>query len=259
MLLIRKRVLTQFSITACSALACSAVIAGLTAIQVQTEPITVGQVVAYVATEDGKNGPGTWSWDFRATSGGNQGQWVPLSNGSTTSRITEDRVGSYNVRCTGSYAGQTTSVIIRSITVNGPDHDVLTKGLDSPTSQVNLEVDFDVLNGAIPIGIIGSSVNGFPQERIRRPQNNNFDSGFVGPTVGSYYTQGYTIVDIKQTNLGSSVFVNAAIGEVIDDFYQQNRMVIKDGFNQDQFFYFPERHFQRVKTGINSWKLIQIQ
>lgn len=251
----RRRVLVILLVAASSTTVSTAVLAALSAITVQSEPITVGQTVTYTTVEDGKNGPGTWTWDFRATAGGNQGAWVGMPSGGTTSQVVENRVGSFNVRCQASYMDQTTSVVIRSVTVQGPDSDVITQGLNVSTEQTSLEVHFDVLNGSTPIGYIGSDVDGYPQERIRRPQY-NFDSGFTGPAPGAFYSQGNTIIDVKQTNMQDPAFINAAIGAVVDDFYQQNRMVIKDGFLQDQFFYFVERHFQRVKTGANSWKLI---
>jgi hypothetical protein len=234
-------------------------LAGLTAMTVSPEPITVGWATTYTVTDDGQDsGYASYQWDFRATEPGNQTPWTALPGQSTSTQVIEARVGSYNVRCRATYRNpmtgqQTTSEIVRSVTVSGPDHDQITSGLNVSTSSSSLTVEFLVLNGTI---ILGGTVDGHAEERIRRPQY-GFDSGFVGQSSTFYYQYGY-IVDVKSTNLQHPDFLKANIGDAFDDFYQQNRMVIKDGFGRDQFFYFPERHFQRVKTGANSWKLIEL-
>jgi len=78
-----------------------------------------------------------------------------------------------------------------------------------------------------------------------------------GPGNEFYFDCGF-IIDWKFVGIQLPGFVNAAVGDVFDDFYQQNRMVIKDCFGDLQYFHFTERHFQKIKTGADTWKLVEV-
>lgn len=82
----------------------------------------------------------------------------------------------------------------------------------------------------------------------------------MGPTPPDFLLQGNVIVDVKRTNLNHPDFVNAQVNTVVDEFFQQNRMIIKDVWGVDQEFPFADRSFRRWKTGaapMASWKLTQ--
>lgn len=49
---------------------------------------------------------------------------------------------------------------------------------------------------------------------------------------------------------------NLPIDAVFDDFYQQNRVVIPNCHGTDVYFHFTERHFQKRKSGAQTWQLI---
>ncbi len=231
--------------------------AGFTSMTVATEPITVGYNVVYTANTNGADGPPSpATWSFRATEGGNQGPWVYLIQQGFSLARTESKVGGFSVRCQATFANtqQQLHEIIRSVSVSGPDRDLITGGLNVNSNMEHLFVYFQVLNGSVPIG---PQVAGVPEERIRRPDL-GIDTGFVGPS-SDYYLANDSIVDHKTFSVGSPGYAALAVGAVFDDFYQQNRMRISDGFGVDQFFYFPERHFQRVKVNNTTWKLVEAQ
>jgi hypothetical protein len=243
----------------------SSVLAGITSISYTPDPIVVGQATVYTANCTPQ--PFKYEWDYRCTQG-QTGAWVP-SPPETTSTNTktdyESQVGSFDVRCKAYYQGSgnpppppTTSTSIKSVTVNGPDSDTITAGLNTESTgypAMTLTVKFQVRSGATAIGI---HTDGYPQERIRRPQS-DFDSGWVDPS-SNYYFNGSTgeIIDVKVVQLGW-LWSNIAIGEVFDDFYQQNRMVIRDCFYNQVYYSFSERHFQKVKSAPYKWKLVQVQ
>lgn len=152
--------------------------AAITSISVFTEPITVGQSVIYTANMNGANGaPTSTTWDYRATEGMNQGPWIGGPMGYSMMAI-EDRVGSYSVRATTTFTDGTTGALIRSVTVNPPDRDVIISGVNVASAGGTMTVQFDVRNGTVPMG--PGTVDGIPQERIRRPAE-GFDIGFVNP------------------------------------------------------------------------------
>lgn len=147
--------------------------------------------------------------------------------------------------------------LTKQVTVIGPDRDTFTGPLDSYVEDFFLpkyaiDVRFPVLAGTIPIG---PNFEGYPQERIRRPQL-NYDSGWIGPTEGVFCMDGSSIFDHKAVS--GPGWANILIGSTIDDLYHQNRMVIFDCTGAAKYFTLTERHFRFVKTDEISWQLVEV-
>jgi len=147
----------------------------------------------------------------------------------------------------------------KQVTVIGPDRDTFTGPLDSVLEDIlpaimTMDVRFPVFAGTIPIG---PNFEGYPQERIRRPQN-GIDSGWLGTAVfhDDFHMDGSEIFDHKWW--GGPTWENVQVGATVDDFYQQNRLVIQDCTGAEQFFTFAERHFRKVKTSAFSWQLVEV-
>lgn len=160
--------------------------AGITSISYTPDPIVVGKSTVYTANCTPQ--PVKWEWDFRCTQGGTE-DWRPSPPDTTstpTKTYNESKVGSYDLRCKATYQGSgnpppppTTSTLIKSATVNGPDADTITAGLNTNSTGypvMTLTVKFQVRSGTTPIGPF---TDGYPEERIRCPQD-DFDSGWVG-------------------------------------------------------------------------------
>jgi len=239
--------------------------AGITSIDVSPTPIVVGKSTTYTANCTPQ--PFKWEWDYRCTEGGT-GSWTPSPPDTTSTRTKsyyESSVGSYDLRCTAYYQGggyppplPTTSTLIKSVTVNGPDADTITAGLNTNSSGypvMTVTVKFQVRSGTTAIG---PYTDGYPQKRIRRPQE-EYDSGWIGPTEGVFYFFGSTGEIIDVMTAGGSGWGDILVDDVFDDFYQQNRMVINDCFATEVYYYFTERHFQKVKTGPYTWKLVEVE
>jgi len=224
-------------------------------VTVPNEPLTVGHLARYTANMNGANGmPGPTTWEYRAQGGAQAGPWVNAGQGQSIT-IVESRVGSFNVRATTSFQDGTVSVMGVGVTISGPDRDVITAGLNVVSQNMVVQVSSEVRNGAVPIG--PNYVDGYPQERIRRPQwNPPFVSDWSSPDQDFYLTGNRAIIDNKAVSTQYPAFANCAIGQPFDDFYQQNRMLIKDGYGVLQPFYFQERHYQKIKVSATSWKLV---
>ncbi len=197
----------------------------LVSITVDVEPICVGELIFYTANDDGVP-PATYKWEFRCTEGGMNGNWTLSAWTSKEARWYEARVGSQDIRCTGKYPNHD-SVIVRQVTVHGPDTETIIAGLNVNSTGWNtmqITMKFQIQCGAT---IMGAPVDGVPQERIRRPQF-MFDSGWTNPS-STYYLAGGVIFDVKSvTILGGPDWNNLQVGAVFDDFYQQNRMKINN-------------------------------
>lgn len=91
------------------------------------------------------------------------------------------------------------------------------------------------------------------EERIRRGVN---DSGWVGGSPEFYWDTTVT-VDHKVVNADANMawWDSFNTGDIFDDFFQQNRMIIKDCFGNEQTFYFQERRFQKMKVDAAHWQL----
>lgn len=224
-------------------------------------PICVGVAVTYTANDDGTP-PSTYKWEYRCTDGGTADAWVLATANQKSVTFVEGYVGSQEVKCTGHYnaMGQFPahdSICSRSVSINGPDHDEIDPlfSFDSfgwPEMIVN--VFFNVYCGSHRMG---GGVNGYPQEWISRPQY-GLDGPWSEPAPGEYFLQNGTIVDVKKTNGLHPLWATWQPGDIIDDFYQTNRMVIKNCHLNDVYFQFATRHFRRQKTGADTWRLILV-
>jgi hypothetical protein len=111
---------------------------------------------------------------------------------------------------------------------------------------------------------MGGHPDGYPEEWIWRrypytPSNQPFDSGWTG--VSEYYYQdGGAIHDRKRHDVtgGESLWNLYDVGDVFDEFKQQNRMIVADCHGVYHAYEFGTRTFQKVKTGPKSWKLIKL-
>lgn len=236
----------------------SVLLAGLTSIDVSPFPIVVGRVVTYSALSTPPPPfPSFYDWDYRCTEG-SVGNWNPSPPDRTyTNMITyqESRVGSYDLRCKLTYGDLTTSTLTRGLTILGPDTDVILSGLNVNSTgypQMTLTVTFEVRRGSTAIGMYTS---GYPQERIRRPQF-GFDSGWQGGWPDYYFNPNKNIIDVKSVTRVDNSWDNLAVGAIFDDFYQQNRAVIPNCHGVNTYFYFSDVHYQKQKTGAQTWKLI---
>jgi hypothetical protein len=126
--------------------------------------------------------------------------------------------------------------------------------------QMGILFQFTMKNG---MTTIQGQIAGYPQERIRRPQAadpEDQDSGWQGPTPEVFWWNGVVISDYKTFEvLNGPAYEALQNGTVVDDFYQQNRFVILDCTLSSAVIYtFGERHFQKVKSGLHSFKVIEI-
>jgi hypothetical protein len=245
----------------------SAVLAGIT--RIDTNPsgsVVIGHHLEYtiIHTLEGFD----WSGERRCLVGNPPGEWTPDPPDfqHSPSFIYETRrVGTRDFRGgvleqTGGGDEQppefTWSYLTKQVTAIGPDRDTFTGPLNSYVEdffipKYAIDVSFPVFAGTIPIG---PNFDGYPQERIRRPQLNQ-DSGWAGPSE-AFYMDGSAIFDHKWR--GGPNWDNIPVDTTFDDFYQQNRLVIYDCTGAEQIFTFAERHFQAVKTHEIAWKLVEV-
>jgi hypothetical protein len=64
------------------------------------------------------------------------------------------------------------------------------------------------------------------------------------------------ILDHKIIDVTNPGWLQSNPGDIIDDFFQTNKMVLKDCAGNDVEFVFAERHFQKQNIGPGAWKLI---
>lgn len=133
--------------------------------------------------------------------------------------------------------------------------------MDSTDNEV--EVRFIVVRGASQIG---GYIDGYAQERVRHEDHvtgfTHYSAGwpdFVGPTPERFYWDELSaeIVDIKSYDMSKAAVQNKPVGFVLADVHQTNRLVIKDCAGEDQYFQFPAKHFQMIKSGPDTWKLVE--
>lgn len=150
------------------------------------------------------------------------------------------------------------------ITVVGPDRDHFSSPQDSnATSDDPLFMEMDVLfylyAGSL---LIGDDVTGIAQERIKRePQFGGTGQwgDWLGPTIGEFELIGEMIWDFKTaTVLNRAAWDALPDDTVIDDFYQQNRVILNDCAGQPQTFTFATHHFRKKKTGSTSFQLYEV-
>jgi len=236
----------------------SVLLAELTAINVSPFPIVVGHSVTYSAQSTPPPPmPSMYDWDYRCTEG-TTGNWGPSPPDRTSTNMIayqESKVGSYDLRCKLTYSDNSYSILTRGLNVLGPDTDSILSGLNTNSAgypQMTLTVTFQVLHGSTAIGIYTS---GYPQERIRRPQD-GFDSGWQGGWPAYYFNPNKNIIDVKYFTRVDQTWDNLPVGTIFDDFYQQNRAVILNCHGANAYFYFDDVHYQKQKTGAQTWQLI---
>ncbi len=256
--------------------ACTGVVAGnsvnglLVRIDPDYEPICVGPCAfKYTAVHSGMDPiADSYVWKYRCTADGVPGTEFTHSSKSSVMETPEPRVGSYQVKCKATFpdgemgANTHDSEVTRGVTILGPDSDRIESGLDTDSYEANgdsemwLKVIFGVYCHDKKLGCC---VDGFPQERIRRPP---LTYPWGGPGSVFFFecgdiTDWKFVVPLNQQGEVSWEDWNALpVGEVIDDFYQQNRMRINDCHGNPQDFHFTERHFQKKKSGPGTWELV---
>jgi hypothetical protein len=199
------------------------------------------------------------------------GLWSdPFSNGTGIfGPFNEPRVGNREVEGqTIAFIGMppqpVTSTLTRQYTVVGPDSDVIVQGLNTnSTGFPRMENEVRFIMKYSDIWVRGW-IDGFPQERIRRPQKPppNDDSGWVGPKPGEFDWATEYFFDLKFVHLPNPQSIahwnSLPVNTVFDDFFQQNRFVIRNCNGAFVYYYFEERRFQKVKSGAQTWTLVQI-
>lgn len=234
--------------------------AALTAVNVTGQPVVVGDTVSYRALDDNAAPwPTTYAWKYRCTSNGAQGNWqdAPFATAAWSSQ--EQNVGNFEVKVQSAMSDGSTQTVQNSVTVSGPTTDEV--------NAAQLDVVMFFMMGPAPINLqfavmngnrkIGPYPDGYPEYKIRRPQF-NLDTGWCTDTA--YSLNADTIVArvaIEPADFNNG-FANLADGAVVDDYYFQNRMLIRNCAGNYETFVFPERRFQKIKAGSNSWKLVEV-
>ncbi len=233
--------------------------AALTSISVTPSPVLLGDVSTWSVTTDGTP-VSSYKWEYNCAESGCAPQTTPLTGNSATISYTESYVGAQNVACTATFVppfGKAT--IGRAFTVLGPDADSLIAGpgvVENIFSNNPIEFRFRMTTSGSPLG---SMIAGAVQERIERPQIPQ-DTGWIDGAPGAYFKQGNTIFDMKKALFQGSEaqWENFPVGHVWDDFYQTNRLLAVDCCGQTVICEFARRHFQRVKVGNYTYKIIEL-
>jgi len=149
------------------------------------------------------------------------------------------------------------SYLIKDFSAVGPDHDVfngpyVSHVVDDMTGLIELDYYFDVKAGDV---LIGPYAAAWLEVRIRRPSIDQ-DSGWMDEAPGEREYNCGTIWRNVEGNFND--FASNDIYDVVDDFYQQNRIRIKDCAGYDNYFTFSERHFQLVKSGYDQVTLVDV-
>lgn len=229
-------------------------------------PLVVGMTLDYKVVSNAQAVAG-YRFRLRCLEG-STGPWSQYyQQSSPTFTAVEKRVGNYEIEG-GANEQQTTNPptfqwasLTKQVTILGPDSDTIIAGLNvNSTGWQPATVAVQFACWASGKKMAGSQIDGYPQERIRRPQYNPpKDSGWAGPKAGEFYWSMDHIQDNKTLHVIDMAWWNGlAVGAVFDDLFQQNRFVIKDCNGVDRYYYFQERHFQKVKTGPTTWKLIEV-
>ncbi len=200
--------------------------------------------------------PGAWTPDPAELQATNSFILEPNSVGTR-----EFRGGAYEETGLAEYAW---SYGTAQVTVVGPDSDLVTTPLDSTASSedplfMEMDVLFYLYAGTF---LIGSNAEGAAQERIWRAEQYGGTGqwgDWIGPTTGEFELIGEMIWDFKTaTVLDREAWDALSNGTVIDDFYQQNRVVINDCAGVPQTCTFAVHHFRKEKLGATSWRLYEV-
>lgn len=234
--------------------------ATLTSINVTGQPVVVGDSISYRALEnENAPWPTNFSWNYRCTVANAQGTWMNVPFATAAWTIQERNVGSYEIKATSDMSDGSVKSITTNVTVAGPTTDKVNESqlgavLYFMMGPMPLNLEFAVMHGDRKIG---PYPDGYPQYRIRRPQ---FDLDTDWTSDPGYSLNGDTIVArvaIEAADFNNG-FADLADGSVVDDYYLQNRMVIRNCAGTNEYFNFPERHFRKVKVGGNAWKLVEV-
>lgn len=71
-------------------------------------------------------------------------------------------------------------------------------------------------------------------------------------------TQSVLVLGLHCLTAGSLAATTTFLDAVFDDLFQTNRFVIRDCLGFGIRFEFQERHFQFVKSGDETWKLVEV-
>ena len=243
-------------------------------LEIKTDPteVVLGYELIYTAVDDGLSGNiDHYEWTSSCSCNPNNAY---IYNSGTDDFLTDatTRTGTFTTTCKAFYeipeggTVQPTSEQSIAVTISGPDDD---RGIEPQTTfgvpvflgeDHSLEVKFEVLSGGKPIG---PYVDGYAQERIWHPNPNTglftVDSGWSGPD-GLFYFSGDQypglIYDLKRLDADPGDWAQIAIGDFVDDFKQQHRMMIRDCCDQYHEYIFPKvRHMKRKKHDNDSWSL----
>ena len=241
------------------------VLAGITSITVEPEPIVVGTAATYTAHTTSELSAG-FRWDYRCTDGGTNGPWMPDppdASGSPEITYHEARIGAYDVRSVWSYyegppyEPPKSDTFVQPVTVWGPNADVIASGLDVESTgfpRMDVRLRFLLKRGGTTIG---PYVEGYPQENLSFNGGTTW-TGWQGPLPGAYFWESASceIVDVKYHEINDPDWWNGIdVGTVLNDYLQRNRMVIKDCHGNDTAYEFPQRRFKHIKTGPQSFKV----
>lgn len=259
-------------------------------------PLILGDGAIYTIIYPPTDNPDNFYFQYQCMEGGTPGPLQPVPANQAfggTITYTEQTVGIYTVVGTevnqifmGANATPTLVPSSKSIMVQvkGPDKEVITAGLNQDSTpgtgllnggMIN-EVHFSLFVGDKPLG---PGWSGYVEERIQHPQAAGIpnidpsyvDSGYMGgsndpnSSVKEFYWDPNlrAIVDVKVVGIVSPAFSAGNMGDVIDDFWQQNRLTALDCTDpgNPQIYYMPPHHFQKIKTGYGfgaSWKLVEV-
>ena len=243
----------------------TALLAAVTNITFNPNPIIVGYSVNYTAVEDGTHPPAiSYEWSYRCINNGCVGNWVTSGFTGQTVNFIESRVGTQEIKCKATYPNpmlgqpQPTSTFTKMITVLGPDRDVIIAGLNTPTDRnQRIVIKYRLQNGDTPLGI---SLPGYAQERvlINDPDTGVVDSGWVPPAGTSnpnYYMEGNTIVDSQAFNYSQERWDAIPVGSVFRTVFLQNRWVTTDCCGQEVIYYLVNHTLRRRKVSATEWQI----
>jgi hypothetical protein len=243
-----------------------ALAAQLTSITYTPNPIILGGGCTYTANDDGTAPNGAYKWEYRCTSGGT-GNWVTAASTKKTYFIYEGYPGNYEVQCTAPYPKGDSTVSV-NVTIAPANADHVISGLNNPAGvggptgtpggmvpPTRRLILFQIMVGSTPAG---PYVAGTLQERVRRPDL-GFDSGWINGDPADLFVEAGKVNDYKVVNVAppSTLMTYDTLpnGYVIDDFYQQFRIVTIDSCGNQVMMYLTEHHFTKTKSGYRQWSL----
>ena len=244
--------------------AVAAFAASITSFTANPNPALVGNTITLSVTTDNSPPPSGFAWSYTCGDSGCAHDAVPITGAGANAYFIAPYIGNHIFACTATFTMPGMPPTSLSATgggsadVQGPDNDNLASGpgIDATwNSGIPVEFDFVMQKGAIPIGTLAA---GTIQERIERPQSLQ-DSGWIDGAPGILYKQGATIIDMKKATFDSAFFFSTGVnGGVLDDFYQTNRFLGQNCCGQTVTCTFPRRHFRRVRSGLNTFNIVQI-